>query len=321
MPLQAVLAGLWPQLRRGSPGGSPGGAQPTQLPGPIHKGRAGAACPSVVQGAGREARRTEHSGRLRPSPTRPQAPQIRPPERTRCPAVSLSALPAGGRAEDRKGEGGGSLTPRPQAPRGAASGRRAAHKLTSSVCSPSGQTRGVQATLAPPVAMAGAACVSPAVVALSPQRKGHFCQKRSQGDGRGGARSSEERALRTGWHRASARPFPASPTVVRRPGGPVGTRPTGRTGRPGARRAEVARPARGTTCSAGGAGAAGEGGWRGGGGRGAGGGARAQGDANQSINFKLCLKAAPPSGGRPPQSARDRGAGRSREPGASEHRA
>lgn len=174
MPLQAVLAGLWPQLRRGSPGGSPGGAQPTQLPGPIHKGRAGAACPSVVQGAGREARRTEHSGRLRPSPTRPQAPQIRPPERTRCPAVSLSALPAGGRAEDRKGEGGGSLTPRPQAPRGAASGRRAAHKLTSSVCSPSGQTRGVQATLAPPVAMAGAACVSPAVVALSPQRKGTF---------------------------------------------------------------------------------------------------------------------------------------------------
>ena len=53
-------------------------------------------------------------------------------------------------------------------------GRHAAHKLASSICSPSGQTRGVQATLAPPVAMAGAACVSPAAVALSPQRKGTF---------------------------------------------------------------------------------------------------------------------------------------------------
>lgn len=46
-----------------------------------------------------------------------------------------------------------------------------------------------------------------------------------------------------------------------------------------------------------------------------GGGASAQGDANQSINFKLCLKAPPPSGRRPPQSAWDRGSGRS------EHRA
>nr|XP_014333226.1 PREDICTED: iroquois-class homeodomain protein IRX-1 [Bos mutus] len=134
--------------------------------------RAGAACPSAVQGAGREARRTKHFGRLRPSPTRPQAPRIRPPERTRCPAVSLSALRAGGQAEERRGEGGGSLTPRPRARRGAASGRRAAHKLTSSICSPSGQTRGVQATLAPPVSRAGAACVSPAAVVLSPQRKG-----------------------------------------------------------------------------------------------------------------------------------------------------
>jgi hypothetical protein len=82
--------------------------------------------------------------------------------------------------------------------------------------------------------------------------------------------------------------------------------PGGR-GAPRARREGRERPARA--------------GWRqGGGGRGARGGACAQGDANQSINFKLCLRAPPPSGGRPPQSARDLGYGRSREPGAaSEH--
>lgn len=78
--------------------------------------------------------------------------------------------------------------------------------------------------------------------------------------------------------------------------------PGGR-GAPRARREGRERPARA--------------GWRqGGGGRGARGGACAQGDANQSINFKLCLRAPPPSGGRPPQSARDLGSGRSREPGA-----
>lgn len=87
-------------------------------------------------------------------------------------------------------------------------------------------------------------------------------------DARGGAQSSEERELPAGWHRASARPFPAGPTVgkqaprwyfvskqdapglrncrprcppavnprrqvVRRPGAPAGTRPAGPPRPPG----------------------------------------------------------------------------------------
>lgn len=133
-----------------------------------------------------------------------------------------------------------------------------------------------------------------------PGHRGALLPKTSGGVEAKAAPASEGRPLPAGCHRARASPFPAAPTVekqaprcfcekadtpqlrnskprcrtavnrcrqvVTQPRGPVGKEPLAAgpalAARPLARpsRAEVARPARGTTCSPGGAGAAGEGG-------------------------------------------------------------
>lgn len=141
----------------GRPGRYPGCAPPLGLQDQATERSAEAACP---RGPGhREARRTL------PSPSAPQPhgtpgnPEPPPSARSARPGRS----PLFWRGEERE--------PSARPGRGAASGRRAPHKFTSFLCSPSGQTRGSRPGWPLPSPGWGRIASLPAAVVLSPQRK------------------------------------------------------------------------------------------------------------------------------------------------------